>query len=97
LGTAKTITFLTNSLIIIWREEHVVHVARNLLLVEFRKIRGTQNFGRKQSYLKVAKKSIVNDQKLKKFLQPKKWSTMTRSYVTVAVTTPKKGRGPRCN
>jgi hypothetical protein len=50
LGTAKTITFLTNSLIIIWREEHVVHVARNLLLVEFRKIRGTQNFGRKQSY-----------------------------------------------
>jgi hypothetical protein len=50
LGTAKTITFLTNSLIIIWREEHVVHVARNLLLVEFRKIRGTQNFGMKQSY-----------------------------------------------
>jgi hypothetical protein len=41
LGTAKTITFLTNSLIIIWRD---------LLLVEFTKIRGTQNFGRKQSY-----------------------------------------------
>jgi hypothetical protein len=50
LGTAKTITFLTNSLIIIWRKEHVVHVARNLLLVEFTKILGTQNFGRKQSY-----------------------------------------------
>jgi hypothetical protein len=50
LGTAKTITFLTNSLIIIWREGHFAHVARNLLLVEFTKIRGTQNFGRKQSY-----------------------------------------------
>jgi hypothetical protein len=50
LGTAKTITFLTNPLIIIWREGHFAHVARNLLLVEFRKIRGTQNFGRKQSY-----------------------------------------------
>jgi chromosome segregation and condensation protein ScpB len=50
LGTAKTITFLKNSLIIIWREVHFVHVARNLLLVEFTKIRGTQNFGRKQSY-----------------------------------------------
>jgi hypothetical protein len=45
LGTAKTITFLTNSLIIIWREGHFA-----LLLVEFTKIRGTQNFGRKQSY-----------------------------------------------
>jgi hypothetical protein len=45
LGTAKTITFLTNSLIIIWREGHFAHVARNLLLVEFTKIRGTQNFG----------------------------------------------------
>jgi hypothetical protein len=45
--------------------------------------------------LKVAKKSIVNDQKLKKFLQPKKWSTMTRSYVTVAVTTPKKRALPQ--
>jgi hypothetical protein len=50
LGTAKTITFLTNSLIIIWREGHFAHVARNLLLVEFTKIRGTQNFRRKQSY-----------------------------------------------
>jgi hypothetical protein len=50
LETAKTITFLTNSLIIIWREGHLAHVARNLLLVEFTKIRGTQNFGRKQSY-----------------------------------------------
>jgi hypothetical protein len=50
LGTAKTITFLTNSLIINWREGHFAHVARNLLLVEFTKIRGTQNFGRKQSY-----------------------------------------------
>jgi hypothetical protein len=50
LGTAKTIIFLTNSLIIIWREGHFAHVARNLLLVEFTKIRGTQNFGRKQSY-----------------------------------------------
>jgi hypothetical protein len=50
LGTAKTITFLTNSLIIIWREGHFAHVPRNLLLVEFTKIRGTQNFGRKQSY-----------------------------------------------
>jgi hypothetical protein len=50
LGTAKTITFLTNSMIIIWREEHFAHVARNLLLVEFTKIRGTQNFGRKQFY-----------------------------------------------
>jgi hypothetical protein len=39
LGTAKTITFLTNSLIIIWREGHFAHVARNLLLVEFTKIR----------------------------------------------------------
>jgi hypothetical protein len=29
---------------------HFAHVARNLLLVEFTKIRGTQNFGRKQSY-----------------------------------------------
>jgi hypothetical protein len=48
LGTAKTIT--TNSLIIIWREGHFAHVARNLLLVEFTKILGTQNFGRKQSY-----------------------------------------------
>jgi hypothetical protein len=50
LGTAKRITFLTNSLILIWREGHFAHVARNLLLVEFTKIRGTQNFGRKQSY-----------------------------------------------
>jgi hypothetical protein len=50
LGTPKTITFLTNSLIIIWREGHFAHVARNLLLVEFTKIRGTQNFGWKQSY-----------------------------------------------
>jgi hypothetical protein len=50
LGTAKTITFLTNSLIIIWREGHFAHVARNLLLVEFTKIRGKQNFGKKQSY-----------------------------------------------
>jgi hypothetical protein len=50
LGTTKTITFLTNSLIIIWREGHFAHVARNLLLVEFTKIRGTQNVGRKQSY-----------------------------------------------
>jgi hypothetical protein len=50
LRTAKTITFLTNSLIRIWREGHFDHVARNLLLVEFTKIRGTQNFGRKQSY-----------------------------------------------
>jgi hypothetical protein len=50
LGTAKTITFLTNSLIIIWRKGHFAYVARNLLLVEFTKIRGTQNFGRKQSY-----------------------------------------------
>jgi hypothetical protein len=50
LGTTKTITFLTNSLIIIWRERHFAHVARNLLLVEFTKIRGTQNVGRKQSY-----------------------------------------------
>jgi hypothetical protein len=50
LGTAKTITFLTNCLIIIWREGHFAHVARNLLLVEFTKIRGTQNFGRKQYY-----------------------------------------------
>jgi hypothetical protein len=50
LGTAKTITFLTNSLIIIWREGHFAHVARNLLLVEFTKIQGTQNVGRKQSY-----------------------------------------------
>jgi hypothetical protein len=40
LGTAKTIIFLTNSLIIIWREGHFAHVARNLLLVEFTKIRG---------------------------------------------------------
>jgi hypothetical protein len=51
LGTAKTITFLTKSLIIIWREGHFAHVARNLLLVEFTKIRGTQNFRRKQSYI----------------------------------------------
>jgi hypothetical protein len=50
LGTTKTITFLTNSLIIIWREGHFAHVARNLLLVEFTKIRGTQNVARKQSY-----------------------------------------------
>jgi hypothetical protein len=50
LGTAKTITFLTNSLIIIWRKGHFAYVARNLLLVEFTKIRGTQNFGRNQSY-----------------------------------------------
>jgi hypothetical protein len=50
LGTAKTITFLTNSLIIIWREGHFAHVARNLLLVEFTKIRGKQNFGKKQPY-----------------------------------------------
>jgi hypothetical protein len=49
LGTAETITFLTNPLIIIWREGHFAHVARNLLLVEFTKM-GTQNFGRKQSY-----------------------------------------------
>jgi hypothetical protein len=35
LGTAKTITLLTNSLIIIWREGYFAHVARNLLLVEF--------------------------------------------------------------
>jgi hypothetical protein len=42
LGTAKTITFLTNSLIIIWKEGHFAHVARNLLLVEFTKIRGQE-------------------------------------------------------
>jgi hypothetical protein len=36
LGTAKTITFLTNSLIIIWREGHFAHVARNLLLVVYK-------------------------------------------------------------
>jgi hypothetical protein len=51
LGTAKIITFLSNSLIIIWREGHFAHVPRNLLLVEFTKIRGTQNFGRKQFYI----------------------------------------------
>jgi hypothetical protein len=50
LGTAKTITFLTNYLIIIWKEGHFAHVARDLLLVDFTKIRGTQNFGRKQFY-----------------------------------------------
>jgi hypothetical protein len=50
LGTAKIITFLSNSLIIIWREGHFAHVPRNLL-VEFTKIRGTQNFGRKQFYI----------------------------------------------
>ncbi|KAJ3634820.1 hypothetical protein MTP99_007765 [Tenebrio molitor] len=45
--------------------------------------------------LKVAKKSIDNDQRLKKFVQTKKWSSsMTRSYVTVAVTTPNKGVPP---
>jgi hypothetical protein len=49
LGTAKTITFLTNFLIIIWREGHFPRCEKPLL-VEFRKIRGTQNFGRKQSY-----------------------------------------------
>jgi hypothetical protein len=44
-------------------------------------------------HIKVAKKSIDdNDQRLKKFVQTKKWSSsMTRSYVTVAVTT----RGPQ--
>jgi hypothetical protein len=46
----QKLTFLRNSLIIIWREGHFAHVARNLLLVEFTKIGGTQNLGRKQSY-----------------------------------------------